>query len=85
MRGRMLAARNGQHGLRAIARWVGSANGSSVESQHREALAFWQEALALTGADALSTGERAFAEAEIARHEQALAPLPLGPKRTEAV
>ena len=59
-------------GLPALAASIGRSEGGSVQSQHASALAFWESALDLTGADALSDSERALAQAECARHVAAL-------------
>jgi hypothetical protein len=53
---------------------AGNADGGSIQSQHEAAIQFFELALTLDGEEALMESERAFAEAEIARHRAALAP-----------
>lgn len=47
--------------------------GGSVQSQHQSAIEFWRQALALQGDEALNAFVSAFAEEELARHQQAIA------------
>jgi hypothetical protein len=47
--------------------------GGSVQSQHQSAIEFWQQALPLQGDEALNAYVSAFAEEELARHQQAIA------------
>lgn len=60
--------------LAALAPSLGNGEGGSRESQHQAAIDFWRAALAFTGEDALTPENAALAEAEIARHERAIAP-----------
>jgi hypothetical protein len=66
-----------QHGgAQHLANTVGQSEGGSRQSQHESAIQFWTVALALL--DEPGSGvwlDRAFAEAEIARHTAALAEL----------
>jgi hypothetical protein len=68
------------HGLRELAQSVGQSEGT-VQSQHEAAIQFWSVALALDGRNALSAADRAFADAEIARHTRALDALKPKPGR----
>lgn len=67
-----------------VAKYVGNSE-SSVYGGHLAAIDLWERALALAGDEALNPSERAFAEAELARHRAAIEAPPPGRKRSEVV
>ncbi|HEX9037508.1 MAG TPA: hypothetical protein VF808_11010 [Ktedonobacterales bacterium] len=72
-------ARQQTGGVEALAASIGQAEASAA-ALHKEAQVFWEAALALEGADALTDGERAFAQAQVALHAGALVPTSASPR-----
>lgn len=74
-------ARQSVSGVAGLASSIGQDEGGSVTARHAAAHAFWVAALALTGADALTAGERELAQREADRHAAALTPPAMAPMR----